>query len=156
MIVKFVGDVGHISVEFVLVISSRLIPHGSPVLAKFYRLVLKNILWKMSLEHWTPRQRPQRIVLEGQFAQLEPLDPEKHGDQLYDACAVPDAEQRFKYLWDSAPKSREEFDAWIQKVSSVYSPFSGLFKRLAVLMMQLLMDIRVLHYDFQFPILFLI
>ncbi|WP_213878828.1 GNAT family protein [Pseudomonas sp. dw_358] len=34
---------------------------------------------------WTPRQHPPRQVLQGRTCRLEPLDPAKHAQQLYDA-----------------------------------------------------------------------
>ena len=60
-----------------------------------------------------PAKPPERIVLDGRFCRLEPLDPVRHGDQLYAASTPPDAAQRFQYLPVSAPKDRAEFDAWI-------------------------------------------
>ena len=35
--------------------------------------------------HWTPRPPPPRRALEGRYARLEPLDPARHGDDLFAA-----------------------------------------------------------------------
>ena len=60
-----------------------------------------------------PAKRPERIVLDGQFCRLEPLNPARHGDQLFAASTPPDAAARFQYLPVTAPKNRAELDAWM-------------------------------------------
>jgi len=53
---------------------------------------------------------------------LEPLDPVKHGDGLYAASAVKDAAERFIYLAEYPPASRDEFQAWLDKASQSSDP----------------------------------
>ena len=60
-----------------------------------------------------PASRPERVVLDGRYCRLEPLDPARHGDHLFAASCVPDAAARFLYLAVEAPASRTAFDAWI-------------------------------------------
>ena len=60
-----------------------------------------------------PAKRPERIVLDGRFCRLEPLDPARHGDHLFAAATPPDATRRFQYLPVAPPKDRAKFDAWI-------------------------------------------
>lgn len=67
------------------------------------------------LTNWTPREKPQRIVLDGQYVRLEPLNVERHGDQLYAASSVADVDQRFRYLFDQPPASREDFTPWLEQ-----------------------------------------
>lgn len=67
------------------------------------------------LTNWTPREKPQRIILDGQYVRLEPLDVERHGDQLYAASSVADVDQRFRYLFDQPPASREDFTPWLEQ-----------------------------------------
>ena len=55
------------------------------------------------LRAWTPRPRPERQTLEGRFVRLEPLDPGRHGDDLFAASAAPGAEDRFRWLFESPP-----------------------------------------------------
>jgi RimJ/RimL family protein N-acetyltransferase len=50
--------------------------------------------------------------LEGAFAALEPLTMARHGDPLFAASSAPGADERFRYLWESPPESREAFEAW--------------------------------------------
>ena len=45
-----------------------------------------------------PAKNPQRIVLNGRYCRLEPLDPKSHGDDLYSASMPPDSTARFRYL----------------------------------------------------------
>lgn len=67
------------------------------------------------LTNWTPREKPQRIILDGQYVRLEPLNVERHGDQLYAASSVADVDQRFRYLFDQPPASREAFTPWLEQ-----------------------------------------
>ena len=67
------------------------------------------------LTNWTPREKPQRIILDGQYVRLEPLDVDRHGDQLYAVSSVADVDQRFRYLFDEPPASRDDFTPWLEK-----------------------------------------
>lgn len=67
------------------------------------------------LTNWTPREKPQRITLDGQYVRLEPLNVERHGDQLYAASSVADVDQRFRYLFDQPPAGREDFTPWLEQ-----------------------------------------
>ncbi len=65
-----------------------------------------------ALTDWQPRPRPARLTLEGQFCRLEPLDPARHGDQLFAASMAPGAEDRLRFLFES-PQDRAGFAAWL-------------------------------------------
>jgi RimJ/RimL family protein N-acetyltransferase len=54
-------------------------------------------------------------VLAGRYARLEPLSDAAHGDALYAASSVPDAGQRFRWLFDVPPVDRAEMRAWIER-----------------------------------------
>jgi RimJ/RimL family protein N-acetyltransferase len=73
------------------------------------------------LEHWQSRPRPSRIALEGRYCRLEPLDPAKHGDGLFEASMAPGAEQRFRYLFD-VPQDRAGFDGWLTRSAASDDP----------------------------------
>lgn len=60
-----------------------------------------------------PAARPERVVLEGRYCRLEPLEPQRHGDQLYTASSPDDARARFLYLPVDAHPHRADFDNWI-------------------------------------------
>jgi RimJ/RimL family protein N-acetyltransferase len=76
----------------------------------------------IELSEWTHRQRPQRIVLDGRYVQLEPLDTERHGDHVFSAGAGPDAPALWRYLFERPVTNRGAFDAWIEKASASQDP----------------------------------
>ncbi|MBI1619689.1 GNAT family N-acetyltransferase [Aquamicrobium zhengzhouense] len=69
------------------------------------------------LTDWTPRQRPAVSTLEGRYVRLERLVPASHGDPLYAASNTIDAEDRFRWLGEYPPDSREEFQGWLENAS---------------------------------------
>ena len=67
------------------------------------------------LANWTPRPSPQPVTLAGRYCRLEPLDPARHGAELFAAVNAPGAEQRLRYLSDT-PMERPAFDAWLARL----------------------------------------
>jgi RimJ/RimL family protein N-acetyltransferase len=76
----------------------------------------------MSLPDWAGAPRPDRVALDGQYARLEPLDPNRHSSDLYEAAVAPGAEDRFRYLFEAPPPDRAAFDAWLAKSSASSDP----------------------------------
>jgi RimJ/RimL family protein N-acetyltransferase len=74
-----------------------------------------------NLTDWQPRPRPKRVTLEGRYCRLEPLDPARHGDDLFAASMAPGAEERFRYLFDS-PQDRESFEGWLAGTAASEDP----------------------------------
>jgi RimJ/RimL family protein N-acetyltransferase len=74
------------------------------------------------LKNWQPRPRPRRAVLAGRTVRLEPLDPVRHGDGLYNASSVADAGERFAWLPETPPQSRVEFQSWLDKAAASEDP----------------------------------
>lgn len=74
-----------------------------------------------ALANWEPRPRPGRVILEGRYCRLEPLDPARHGDELYAASMAPGAEERFRYLFDG-PQDRESFGRWLTRSAASEDP----------------------------------
>ncbi len=70
----------------------------------------------------SPARTPDRIVLEGRYARLDPLDPSLHRDDLYAASTPPDGAARFRYLPDPPPPSVEAFDTWLASVAASTDP----------------------------------
>jgi RimJ/RimL family protein N-acetyltransferase len=60
-------------------------------------------------------------MLEGRFCRLEPLDPIRHGDQLFAASMAPGGEERFRYLLDS-PQDRADFEVWLARAAVSEDP----------------------------------
>ena len=75
-----------------------------------------------SLSGWTPRPRPERVVLTGRYTTLEPLDPARHADTLLAASVAPGAEERFRYLWDTPPADMAAFTAWAHRAAGTDDP----------------------------------
>lgn len=59
-----------------------------------------------------PRPRPERYVLEGRYARIEPLAL-AHADTLFAASSGASAQELFRFLLAYAPADRATFDAWL-------------------------------------------
>jgi RimJ/RimL family protein N-acetyltransferase len=66
-----------------------------------------------NLSTWKGVPHPERVVLDGRYVRLEPLDPARHGDELYEAVSGPETVRLHRWLPDSSPLSRAEFDGWL-------------------------------------------
>ncbi len=73
------------------------------------------------LSAWTPRTRPERVVIDGRYARLEPLDARMHGDDLFAASMAEGAEDRFRYLFE-AGMDRAAFQMWLDKHEATTDP----------------------------------
>ena len=76
----------------------------------------------MDLRDWTARAAPKRSALAGRYVRLEPLDPLRHGDGLFAAASVENAHQRFRWLAEYPPQSRDDFQPWLEKASASRDP----------------------------------
>jgi RimJ/RimL family protein N-acetyltransferase len=74
------------------------------------------------LSKWTPRPPLHRGVHQGRYVRLEPLDPVRHGDDLYAASSGPQAEESFRYLFEVPPESRTGFEPWLAKSAASEDP----------------------------------
>lgn len=68
-----------------------------------------------------PRPRPERVVLEGRYARLEPLDPARHGADLHAATFAPGHEERLRYL-PAVPRDRDGYAAWLAATAAGADP----------------------------------
>jgi RimJ/RimL family protein N-acetyltransferase len=75
-----------------------------------------------NLKNWQPRPRPERKVIDGRYARLEPLSAAKHGDGLYEASSVADVGGRFAWLPDYPPETRADFQPWLDRVEASEDP----------------------------------
>lgn len=75
-----------------------------------------------NLQDWKPRPRPERIVLDGNYVRLEPLDAAMHGEWLFDMATAEDAEGRFRWLFDTKPQTRADFQPWLDKSAASNDP----------------------------------
>ena len=74
------------------------------------------------LSNWTGCPIPARIALEGRFVRLEPLTAKAHGDGLFAASTMADADDRFRWLPEYPPQSRLEFQSWLDKAEASTDP----------------------------------
>lgn len=74
------------------------------------------------LSTWTPRRRPERKPLDGRLVRLEPLSARSHGDGLFEVSTVPDAAERFRWLPEVPPPTRDAFQPWLEKAEASEDP----------------------------------
>ena len=70
----------------------------------------------------SPAGRPQRIVLEGQYVRLVPLDPARHGDALWEGTRGPENDALWLYLFDGPFARRASFDANLMRRATADDP----------------------------------
>jgi RimJ/RimL family protein N-acetyltransferase len=68
-----------------------------------------------------PRPHPERVVLEGRYARLEPLDPARHGTDLHAATFAPGHEERLRYL-PTVSRDPEGYAAWLAATAAADDP----------------------------------
>jgi RimJ/RimL family protein N-acetyltransferase len=75
------------------------------------------------LSAWTgAAQNPQRIVMEGRYVRLEPLDPSRHASDLYLVTAHPTADDLYRYLFEPPPCDEAEVVAWAERSAASDDP----------------------------------
>ena len=74
------------------------------------------------LSCWEPPSRPERCLHNGRSVRLEPLDPARHGDDLFAAGSGPDAERLWRYLPERPFLDRPSFDGWLTKAATSKDP----------------------------------
>ena len=74
------------------------------------------------LSDWKGCDAPHRKVFEGRYVRLEPLNAERHGDDLYEAATAGDADGRFRYLPVFTPENRSEFQSWLEMAEKSPDP----------------------------------
>ncbi len=70
----------------------------------------------------SPAQPPQPTTLAGRFVTLVPLDPDAHGEALYEGSHGEDREQLWCYLFDGPYPNREAFDVRLRQMASTRDP----------------------------------
>jgi RimJ/RimL family protein N-acetyltransferase len=66
---------------------------------------------------WRPAGRPPREPIEGRLCRLEPLDPERHAKELYEAYALDPDARHWTYLREGPFERFEAFAGWIERNS---------------------------------------
>lgn len=70
----------------------------------------------------SPAKRPERVTLEGRYCRLEPISATRHAQQLFEASTPPDAQKRFRYLFDPVVKTMADMDDWLAKAEKSADP----------------------------------
>lgn len=71
---------------------------------------------------WQARPRPARMPMEGSFCRVDPLDPERHGRQLYQAIAENTDGRTWTYLAYGPFASEAEFLHWLEGCAASDDP----------------------------------
>lgn len=69
-----------------------------------------------------PARRPERVVLDGRYCRLEPIDAKRHRTDLFEASTPADAARRFRYLFEEPPKVIADIDDWLAKAEKSTDP----------------------------------
>lgn len=71
---------------------------------------------------WTLRPAPPADPIEGRYARVERLDPERHSRELHEANAGDADGRNWTYLFDDKPATPEAYRAWAVKAASTEDP----------------------------------
>lgn len=72
--------------------------------------------------HWQPAKAPPRERIEGETVLLEPLDPSRHGDQLFAATAG--ADSTWLYLPYGPFAGKDDFMGWLEDRAPIDDPLT--------------------------------
>src|SRR3546814_8322110 len=74
------------------------------------------------LPGWTPRPRPPRSVMEGRFCRLEPLDPDRHAADLFEAYADNRDGRMWTYTQQGPFNDLTHLSSWMRATCPVDDP----------------------------------
>ncbi|MFN7979060.1 MAG: GNAT family protein [Vicinamibacterales bacterium] len=75
------------------------------------------------VDGWTPRPRPDITAIDGRYARLERLDPDRHGRALWAANALDTTGANWTYLAVGPFDTFEGYDAWLRAVAPGADPY---------------------------------
>ena len=75
-----------------------------------------------SLAGWRPPPRPTRPILEGDWARLEPLDPDRHARPLFDANSLDTEGRNWTYLPIGPFAGFDDYDGWLRTMAPGQDP----------------------------------
>lgn len=71
---------------------------------------------------WSKRPLPPRTPMIGRYCSVEPLDPSRHGDQLFEANALDEGGRNWTYLFAEPPSNRDAYKTWLTAKASENDP----------------------------------
>ncbi|MBL4813088.1 MAG: GNAT family N-acetyltransferase [Rhodobacteraceae bacterium] len=74
------------------------------------------------MQHWTPRPTPDAPLLEGQYANLERLDPARHTEALFAAANIPNIAAKFEWLYEYPPQNLAAMQDWTTAAAAGKDP----------------------------------
>jgi RimJ/RimL family protein N-acetyltransferase len=75
-----------------------------------------------TIADWSSRPRPPRTELAGRYCRLEPVNPQRHGADLFAAYLEAPDDRDWTYLFDERPARKEDFDSYLAKLASSEDP----------------------------------
>ncbi len=66
-----------------------------------------------ALENWSPRPRPLRTSIFGRYCRLEPMVPEQHSKQLFEAFSQDQEGRNWTYLFSEPFECEKEFQQYL-------------------------------------------
>jgi RimJ/RimL family protein N-acetyltransferase len=76
----------------------------------------------MALPHWRTPAAPSREPIQGRFCRLEPLDVERHADDLFAANAHDRDGRNWTYLWYGPFATLPAYKEWVSQMSQKVDP----------------------------------
>ncbi len=74
------------------------------------------------MREWRGAARPERVVLEGAYARLEPLNVARHARALFASAREEGAEERHRYLMDDVPRDEASYGEWVERAAGGEDP----------------------------------
>jgi len=71
---------------------------------------------------WSPPPAPSRVVLTGRFCRIEPLDAERHAQDLWNAQAIDQEQRNWTYLGHGPYASFDDYAAWLRQAAEAIDP----------------------------------
>ncbi|MBV9913883.1 MAG: GNAT family N-acetyltransferase [Sinobacteraceae bacterium] len=76
----------------------------------------------VAVPDWTERPRPARVVLQGQYSRIEPVDVARHAADLFEAYMEAPDGRYWTYLFSERPEAAESFSAYLSNLSRSQDP----------------------------------
>ena len=85
----------------------------------------------MLMQAWVPPPRPHRKALHGRYVRVEPLEAERHCDDLHEALAADPTHSRWTFRFQSGFETRDQLFAYLVGIESGTAAFFGVYIDLA-------------------------
>jgi RimJ/RimL family protein N-acetyltransferase len=74
------------------------------------------------LTGWSPPPLPPREAIEGRYCRIEPLDPERHGADLFEAFAADSEGRNWTYRFEEPFDDQTALAGWLAEISVLNDP----------------------------------